>query len=182
MRMGVCIFQENANRTQNICYFSLLSDTSSLVGSDIYCVCWSFVSDTSSCGHIWLCRTYLAGTSVSHAEISLHREEYSPTFPRQVAAMYSFIQLGELGCRGENANVQPSKQQHNNYHPRQRPPSSTTIVVNAHPHQRPSSTTTTFINGHPHQRPPSSTTILDNEHPHQRPPSSTTVLIIDHPR
>ena len=30
--------------------------------SDISCVFWSFLSDISSCGHIWLCRTYLAGT------------------------------------------------------------------------------------------------------------------------
>ena len=33
--------------------------------SDISCVFWSFLSDTSSCGHIWPCRTYLAGTSPS---------------------------------------------------------------------------------------------------------------------
>ena len=30
--------------------------------SDIYCVFWSVLSDTSSCGHNWLCWTYLAGT------------------------------------------------------------------------------------------------------------------------
>ena len=30
--------------------------------SDIYCVFLSFLSDISSCGHNWLCRTYLAGT------------------------------------------------------------------------------------------------------------------------
>ena len=30
--------------------------------SDISCVFLPFLSDISSCGHIWLCRTYLAGT------------------------------------------------------------------------------------------------------------------------
>ena len=33
--------------------------------SDISCVFWTFLSDISSCGHIWLCRTYLAGTGLS---------------------------------------------------------------------------------------------------------------------
>ena len=32
--------------------------------SDISCMFLSFVSDITSCGHIWLCRTYLAGTSL----------------------------------------------------------------------------------------------------------------------
>ena len=32
--------------------------------SDISCVFLSFLSDISSCGHIWLCRTYLAGTGL----------------------------------------------------------------------------------------------------------------------
>ena len=33
-----------------------------VVLSDMYCVCLSFSTVTSSCGHIWLCRTYLAWT------------------------------------------------------------------------------------------------------------------------
>ena len=33
--------------------------------SDISCVFLSFLSDISSCGHIWLCRTYLAGTELT---------------------------------------------------------------------------------------------------------------------
>ena len=37
--------------------------------SDIPCVFWSFLSDISSCGHIWLCRTYLAGTERSSSVV-----------------------------------------------------------------------------------------------------------------
>ena len=61
------MFKENASKTQTIlcrtypavfCHFC----RTNLALSDISSVFWSFLSDTSSCGHIWLCRTYLAGT------------------------------------------------------------------------------------------------------------------------
>ena len=39
---------------------SSLPDISNFVGHIMRV--FSFVSDTSSCGHIWMCRTYLAGT------------------------------------------------------------------------------------------------------------------------
>ena len=68
MRIGIiCVFKENANKTQTIfcrtytavfCHFC----RTNLAFSDISCVFWSFLSDTSSFGHIWICRTYLAGT------------------------------------------------------------------------------------------------------------------------
>ena len=66
--MGIiCVFQENAKKTQTIfcrtnlavfCHFC----RTNLALSDISCVFCSLLSDTSSCGHNWLCRTYLAGT------------------------------------------------------------------------------------------------------------------------
>ena len=68
MRIGIiCVFKENANKTQTIfCRtypaFFRHSCRTNLALSDISCVFWSFLSVTSSCGHIWLCRTYLAGT------------------------------------------------------------------------------------------------------------------------
>ena len=40
----------------------------------------------------------------SHAAIT--REDYSLTFPPLFIARYSFIQLNELGCHGENENAQ----------------------------------------------------------------------------
>ena len=68
MRIGIiCVFQEKAKKTQTIfcrtyraffCHFC----RTNLALSDISCVFWSFLSDISSCGHIWPCRTYLAGT------------------------------------------------------------------------------------------------------------------------
>ena len=68
MRIGIiCVFKENTNKTQTIfcrTYPAVFrhSCRTNLALSDISCVFWSFLSDTSSCGHIWLCRTYLAGT------------------------------------------------------------------------------------------------------------------------
>ena len=70
MCMGIiCVFQENANKTQHIFCRTYLADfchfcRTHVTLSDISCVFWSFLSDTSSCGHIWLCRTYLAGTGL----------------------------------------------------------------------------------------------------------------------
>ena len=43
----------------------------------------------------------------SHAAIM--REDYSLTFSTQYIARYSFIQLGELGCCGENENYKTLK-------------------------------------------------------------------------
>ena len=42
-----------------------------------------------------------------HAAIT--REDYSLTFPPLCIARYSFIQLSELGCPGENENAQTLK-------------------------------------------------------------------------
>ena len=46
-----------------------------------------------------------SGKHSSHAAIT--RNDYSPTFPS--ITRYSFIQLSELGCHGENENAQTSK-------------------------------------------------------------------------
>ena len=54
----------------HICRFFFNFCRTHLALSDISCVFWSFLSDISSCGHIWLCRTYLAGTGPP--AISLH--------------------------------------------------------------------------------------------------------------
>ena len=70
MRMHV-FFQENANENTNI-----FSDMSSSVGHIMRGVCFSFLSDTSSCGHNWICRTYLAGTrSTNRYEINHNDDE-----------------------------------------------------------------------------------------------------------
>ena len=73
MRIGIiCVFKENTNKTQTIFFrtypavFRNSCRTNPSL-SDISCVFWSFLSDTSSCGHIWLCRTYLAGTRPTYA-------------------------------------------------------------------------------------------------------------------
>ena len=69
----ICVFQENASKTQtNFCRIYpevfrfcrthlALSDTSSFVGH-ILPFFGIFISDISSCGHISICRTSLAGT------------------------------------------------------------------------------------------------------------------------
>ena len=68
MHMGIiCVF--SGKRQQNTKYFCRTYPAvfchfcrTNLALSDISRDFWSFLSDTSSCGHIWLCRTYLAGT------------------------------------------------------------------------------------------------------------------------
>ncbi len=53
--------------------------------------------------------TRLPWEAFSHAAIM--RKDYSLTFPPLSIARYSFIQLTELGRRGENENAQTLKQQ-----------------------------------------------------------------------
>ena len=54
--MDVCVFPENT-------IYKLL------LLSDISCVLLSFLSETSSCGHIWQCWTCLAGTGLNSESI-----------------------------------------------------------------------------------------------------------------
>ena len=70
--------------------------------SDISCVFWSFLSDTSSCGHIWLCRTYLAGTGLgqhfAHSIVG-GLEHNAPVERPTVPDLVVFLQLSSLTCQ-----------------------------------------------------------------------------------
>ena len=82
MHMGIiCVF--SGKRQQNTKYFCRTYPAvfchfcrTNLALSDISRDFWSFLSDTSSCGHIWLCRTYLAGTGPT--VLTIERLDVSP--------------------------------------------------------------------------------------------------------
>ena len=55
----------------------------------------------------WLIELHFSGKLSSHSAITL--EDHSFISPPPSMARYSFIQLSELGHRGENENAQTSK-------------------------------------------------------------------------
>ena len=93
------------------CGFFCIFCRTHLALSDISCVLLSFLSDTSSCGHIWLCRTY-ALSSRNKADV-MNRLDVTEHLRRQMHEMRSLLEsaLPCLGSPGGQSRT-PSQQLH----------------------------------------------------------------------
>ena len=91
--------------------------------SDISCVFLSFLSDTSSCGHNWLCRTYLAGTgpldlTLDNPTDRVHFQLCTlPTALRTTIIHHGPCRLEEpFSISSENGNIQIFSEKHYHAH------------------------------------------------------------------
>ena len=82
--------------------------------SDISCMFLSFASDITSCGHIWLCRTYLAGTRlrVKKKSLTSNKSLWGIYYSNQPALCHSnttqqarYHARSERQCRVSNGKV-----------------------------------------------------------------------------